>query len=73
MSAPAPNVRNCPICHDQHEVMNLHGMTYIPCPRVPENVIIPESSLRGYGNTVESIKRTLYNAIDRLERMASAK
>lgn len=73
MSALAPNVRDCPVCNDQHEVVSLHGMTFIPCPQVPDNVIIPESALKGYENTIVTIKRTLYNAIDKLDRLASDK
>jgi hypothetical protein len=70
---------DCPICFSQHEAMTMHGMEYVPCPRVPPNTLVPISmadvrttnTINVSRETIESIKRTLYNAIDKLERMAT--
>lgn len=35
----------CQLCGKQHKTARLYGVTYIPCPKMPENMIMSNSSL----------------------------
>jgi hypothetical protein len=78
MSVIAAKLIDCPFCKEKHEAMMLHGMEYVPCPQVPENVFIPLSTLQqqsvGHKTSIDSIRRTLHNALlklDSLERLTA--
>jgi hypothetical protein len=75
MSAVAPKLLDCPVCKEQHEAFMLHGMEFVPCPQVPENVIIQRSALQqqsvGQKTVIDSIRRTLHNALLKLDNLES--
>lgn len=74
MSANAAKMTDCPVCQQQHETMLLHGMEFVPCPRVPKNTLISLPSTRDpLDKEIEIIERTLYNALDRLKKIRASK
>lgn len=38
----------CPLCHERHEVMMMHGVKYVPCSEMPREMIMPASTLKAF-------------------------
>lgn len=38
----------CPLCHERHDVMTMHGITYVPCPQIPRDLLMPVSTLEAF-------------------------
>jgi hypothetical protein len=75
MSAQSPKLLDCPICNAPHETLLLHGMEFVPCPQVPKNVLIPLSAVQqqsaGQKTAIDSIRRTIHNALLKLDNLES--
>lgn len=72
---PQGPVVECSVCQGRHEALMLHGMAFLPCPQVPENMVIPQAALRQHSVThktaIDSIRRTLHNALIKLDNLES--